>query len=166
MTDDTDLEIGTQAHTGEDEPHHTTTLSDALWTFQARPDPNSPYDTGVVDGDTYHILLDQGFRTHRAESLRAWHLDTAELRGDSLEKGREHRQFAIDWISDAVSQHDGQWPLIVHTGQSTGAYGRWLCMVFDHRGNSLEADLIDEFGPDYLRDDASEDELHHRFMDQ
>lgn len=142
-------------------------LEDAMWTFQARPDPTSRYEMGVYDGDTYHLVFDQGFRTMRAESVRAMHIDTAEIQMANSDYERSQalaqRDFVREWMRDAEEYHDGEWPLLVRTEQSTGKYGRWLCHVYNRREESLEAALIDEFGDEYLAEDVSRDELQTRF---
>lgn len=154
-------------HDDKDAPNPR--IEDAIWTYRAKPDPESPYEMSVYDGDTYHIRVDQGFRGHRDESLRAWHIDTAEINtarsDDEKELAYEQRDFARQWIQQRVEGHDGEWPLIVRTGKEQGKYGRWLTMVFDHEGNSLEEDIIAEYGEEYLREEFSREDLQHRFDD-
>lgn len=139
----------------------------SMWTFQARPDPYSRYEMGVYDGDTYHLEIDQGFRNHRTESVRAMHIDTAEIQHANSEEERElayeQRDYARQWLREAVDDHDGRWPLLIRTEQAEGKYGRWIAEVYNRSGESLEAAIIDEFGDDYLKADYSREELQNRF---
>lgn len=127
-----------------------------LWAFPARPDITSRYEYGVVDGDTYDVLLNQGFGSVRHLRVRPHHINTAEIFGakkgsEEYNRGVEQRDFVRAWLAEHVgdlfeSARDGTWPLRVRTYTETGKYGRWLADVYSADGDSLTVALIDEFG--------------------
>lgn len=103
----------------------------------------------VVDGDTFNVTLDLGFRMHFTDQrLRLLDVDTAE-RGDPL--WHEHKQFTIDWLIDAAESHDGEWPLIVDTRRDDkGSFGRWLATVYRKSdGRSIGESIIEKYGEEY-----------------
>lgn len=132
-----------------------------IWTYRARANPYSGHDFGIVDGDTYDLVVDLGFRMLSTQRVRAQHINTAETYGvsrDSTEYqvGMEQMQFTREWIRDAAEYAQltddvpSEWPLLVRTERRTGKYGRWLASIYDWRGHSLEAAIVDEFGEEYL----------------
>jgi micrococcal nuclease len=134
-----------------------------IWTYRARPDYWSRHDLGVLDGDTYDVILDLGFEVQVPRRIRALHIDTAETFGvrrgsEEWERGMEQTEFVRDWVHDAISyaeaaDADGasrKWPILLRTEHESGGFGRWLGEVFNWRGESLEKAVIDEFGEDYL----------------
>lgn len=133
--------------------HYHWEEPDEVWGFYAKPDSFSDYEYGVLDGDTWDLLVDQGFRDYQRPRIRAVHIDAAEVfsarRGSAeYRAGIEQRDFARDWMADAVDAHDGDWPLVLRTRRKRGSFDRWLGEVFDRDGNSLERALIDEFDDD------------------
>ncbi len=92
-----------------------------MWVFRARW-------TRVVDGDTLHVYLDQGFHAYRIENLRLLGLNAPEMRGDTREAGLKARQFVIDWLADADSS-SLEWSLIIQT-EKADAFGRYLATIW------------------------------------
>ncbi|WP_306052043.1 hypothetical protein [Natronococcus wangiae] len=134
-----------------------------IWTYRARPDQDSTHELGVVDGDTYELVVDLGFRTMAGIRVRAMHINTAETHGVSRESdeyqiGIQQTQFVREWIDDTIEYAQSaedvprEWPLLIRTERQTGKYGRWLAELFDWRGKSLETAIINEFGDDYISD--------------
>lgn len=127
-------------------PHALPAPSD-IWTFRARPDPFSNHEAGVVDGDTYDMVVDMGFHGFRRIRLRSATVNTAEIYGvshDSEEyrRGRKHRDGAISWIYMSDTSH---WPLRLRTYQERGKYGRWLAEVYNTSDESLGDFLYHSF---------------------
>lgn len=145
----------------------TVAMEDAMWTFRARPDPDSRYKAGVLDGDTYDLVIDQAFRSQTAQRVRSRRLDTAEIWSNSgpeeLQQAQEQRDFVRQWVREAIGSYSGDWPLLVRTYQDTGKYGRWLADIYNRDEESLAAAVVDEFGTDYVANEASLEELQHRF---
>lgn len=105
--------------------------------------------THVVDGDTFNVTLDLGFRMHFTDQrLRLADVDTAE-RGDDL--WHEHKQFTIDWLLDADAAHDSDWPLIIDTTKDRkGSFGRWIATVYRKSdGTSLGDAILDRYGEEF-----------------
>jgi len=98
----------------------------------------------VVDGDTFDLLLDLGFRTKRYIRARLLGVDTAEIHNveegsDEYERGVAHMEFVKSKISEADQ-------ILVRTykNDDTGKYGRWLVeIVVD--GNEISDLLTEEF---------------------
>lgn len=127
------------------------------WVFRAAPDHHSRHEKGVLDGDTYDLLIDQGFRNHSRLRFRALGLDTAEIFGvkrgsEEYQRGVEHRDFVREWMKGAeevaaeYADFDQEWPLVVRSKKDTGKYGRWIAEVYDANGGMLNEDIVDEFG--------------------
>lgn len=143
-----------------DEYYHWEPPSE-IWGYRCKPDHWSQHDHGVVDGDTWNLYVDLGYQTYERVSVRAVHVDTAEIWGArssaEYEAAIEQRDFAREWMIDAVATHGGgpaadEWPLVLRTRGRTGRYGRWLGEVFDVSGHSLERALIEEFdGTEFFR---------------
>ena len=134
-----------------------------VWTYRACPSYFSDHHYGVVDGDTYDLIIDGGFHLYAAPRVRSLALDTDETYGvahdsEEYKRGKDQSDFVIKWIADAMSHAQAaddvpnHWPLLVRTERDTGARGRWLAEVYDWRGNSLAEDMVDEFGERILYD--------------
>lgn len=93
------------------------------------PDPMSSHEVGVVDGDTFDLLVDQGFYSFQRIRVRLSGVDTHEVYGvshDSWEyqQGVAESEFVRDWVQDAP---EVEWPLILTTeGAERGSFRRWL----------------------------------------
>lgn len=123
-----------------------------LWHWRARLDPHrSPHSEGVVDGDTYDLIVDTGFFTQRRIRVRAIGIDTNEIYGPSTEAeyniGIEQRDFVKDWFATArESWVEDNWPVVVQTEQSQGAYGRWLADIQRRSdGSVLREEIVEEW---------------------
>lgn len=140
-----------------------THAPDEWYTYRARPDPVSRYEQGVLDGDTYDLLIDTGFRQTYRPRVRSLYLDTAEIFGshresESYAAGIDQRDFVRAWFADSSATaartrgHDDDWPLIVrsHPKNLTGKYGRWLVEVFDAEGSNLTDAVVGKFGEGVL----------------
>lgn len=81
----------------------------------------------VVDGDTYWLHLDVGFRQTQLTHVRLDGFDTPELfrpeNDHEAAKAREAREFVVAWLGE-----DG--PVYVHTRKDPDSFGRWLGVVF------------------------------------
>lgn len=134
------------------------TLESAVWTFPARPYHGNRWEMGVADGDTYWITFDQGMYDTTTEKVRAKHIDTAEIWGnsgdDELEMARKQREFVREWMREA-ERIEPEWPLIVRTEQAKGDRGRYLAEIYNRNEESLQMAIIEEFGRDYLYEGTS-----------
>lgn len=80
----------------------------------------------IVDGDTFDLIVDPGFRLAFADRFRLFGWDTPEMRkGSSFEKAEAQRarQAAADWIDAAGDE------VMVRTHKAD-SFGRWLAEVF------------------------------------
>jgi len=86
--------------------------------------------TNVVDGDTYDLVIDTGFRTERTERVRLLGVNAPEMHGDAAEAGHAAREFADQWFEAAVKLAGAgwKWPLIVTTTK-TDDFGRYLAEI-------------------------------------
>jgi len=80
--------------------------------------------TSVYDGDTITVDFDLGMRVKREGlKLRLYNINSPELRGKSLEKGRESRDFLRSKILNEK--------VIIQTiKDKKGKYGRYLAKVW------------------------------------
>lgn len=145
----------------------TFAMEDALWTFRAKPDDHSRYKQGVLDGDTYDLVIDQAFRDRTAQRVRSRRLDTAEIWNnsgpDELERAQAQRDFVREWMREAIESYDGEWPLLIRTYQDEGKYGRWLADLYNRDEESLFGALVEEFGEDVAYNETHLEELEERF---
>jgi len=83
--------------------------------------------TEVYDGDTVTVDIDLGFNNwKKGEKLRLYGIDTPELRGSELIKGREAR----DFVRERVLGKE----IIIHTYKDKkGKYGRYLATIMYRR---------------------------------
>ncbi len=101
----------------------------------------------VVDGDTYYMLIDLGFRTRGEHSIRLWGLDTPELRGTEEEKvrGRAAKQFVIDWFKThrhPETEGNQPWPFKLHTQKDKTSFNRYIGEIYCAAwGHDLRYDL-------------------------
>jgi endonuclease YncB( thermonuclease family) len=111
----------------------------------------------VVDGDTLTVDVDLGFRTTSQWRLRLAGVDTGEIYGtekesEEYQRGKDHEAFAAQWLDDARTQYDGEWPLIVLSVEK-GKYGRFITAIRRKSDDAiLNDDLINEFGLEVVSD--------------
>lgn len=101
----------------------------------------------VYDGDTYTALVDLGFGITMQIKLRAFGIDTPELRGEEKEDGKRVRDYVRGMILDKE--------VIIRTVKDKkGKYGRYLAEVFYKLGDeyiNLNKSLVDKnFATIYL----------------
>ncbi len=97
----------------------------------------------VVDGDTFDLEVDCGYRIKKTIRVRALGIDTPEVRGPERPDGLTAKLEAarlletagyFDFVSGKV------WPLTVRTEiDNTDKYGRWLAYVELSDGRSFAA---------------------------
>lgn len=103
----------------------------------------------VVDGDTYDVICDLGFKIGHEVRVRLIGIDTAEIYGpNASDAGKKQANFVRAWFTDAAANYEGGDPLIVHTEKDdTGKYGRYLAHIERKSdGQYLAEALLDEFG--------------------
>jgi len=105
----------------------------------------------VVDGDTLTVDVDLGFHTTSQWRVRLAGVDTGEVYGtkvesDEYKRGKVHEAFVTQWLDDAWTEYDGEWPLIILSVEK-GKYGRFISAIRRKPDDSILNDaLIDEFG--------------------
>jgi len=78
---------------------------------------------GVYDGDTYTALVDLGFGITTQMKLRAFGIDTPEMRGDEKIEGKRVR----DYVRNLILSKE----VVIRTVKDKkGKYGRYLAEVF------------------------------------
>ena len=128
-------------------------MSSDLWAYRARPDQFTDHPLGVVDGDTFDLTVDTGFRQRYDARVRSSTVDTAEIWGvnessEEYKRGMRHKEAVIAWFDEALSEHDGHWPLLIRTERDTGKYGRWLAEIERRDTGETLADYLDQRFPD------------------
>lgn len=119
-------------------------IGERHWVFPA-------YLDRVVDGDTYDMMLDLGFRTYKQARCKLAGIDTAEVYGTTKESEEYKRGIKqIRHVRDWFEKVDGTgWPLLVSTQKDTGKYGRWIASIRTREDNpSYLADWILKEYPD------------------
>lgn len=90
----------------------------------------------VVDGDTFDVLIDVGFRISINERVRVYGVDTPE-RGEA--KAAAATKFTHNFCTADATEDE--WPLIIRTAKPHDKYGRWLANV-ERNGESLADALV------------------------
>lgn len=87
----------------------------------------------VVDGDTFWLRLDVGFRQEQLTEIRLYGVDCPERRrGSEFEKSEARRatEVSLEWLIDAASEGN----LWVRTHRDPDDFGRWLGEVWQDDG--------------------------------
>lgn len=102
------------------------------WTYQARC-------LRLIDGDTLHVEVDLGFRSHIRTPVRLLGVNAPEL---STPEG----QAALTWVAGWMAGAGVSAALTIqsaHPGDYSGdKYGRWLATVWRSDGACLNDDLL------------------------
>ena len=113
----------------------------------------------VIDGDTYVLEIDLGFKITKELQLRLRGVDTHEIYGYSKEseeyqQGIEEKEFVEHWLKDAEESVDDEYPLILETYKdSKGKYGRYLGDIYHPElGASLAESLLERYGDEIAYD--------------
>ena len=88
----------------------------------------------VVDGDSLHLAIDLGLRTHAVALVRLFGLNAPEMSGERKIEG----QAAKDWLTQRIATHKG---LTARIYKDPEKYGRWLVELFDGEAN-INQELI------------------------
>lgn len=102
----------------------------------------------IIDGDTFEVIVDCGFRRYSVERLRLLGVNTPEVRGVQKEKGLESARF-VEQLMPVGST-------IVFRSVKADSFGRWLADVFyeETKGqyeNLAERLIADGFGVEYKK---------------
>lgn len=114
------------------------------WTYNAQVER-------VVDGDTYDLRVDLGFRTYTRIRVRLKGVDTAETYGvshdsEEYEEGMEQTAFVNAWFAEAEAESNERWPLRIQT-RKAGKFGRWIVTIERKCDDeNIAARLRDEYG--------------------
>lgn len=149
-----------QAHHGFDELPAPNDPD--LFAYRATIDPFSNHELGVIDGDTFDVLIDRGMGDFAAIRVRPYHIDTGEINvkkhSEEWERGQKHKRFAREWMervcgSDPVANiATNSWPLKVRTRHSSAGWSRWMADVYAADGESYSQAIFQEFGEEVLQD--------------
>jgi micrococcal nuclease len=93
----------------------------------------------VVDGDTYDLTVDLGFRVHHKVRVRLAYGDTPEIFGKATEEERERGHAAKAAAEKFFADHDG---LCVAT-RKTGKYGRWIGTVWGFSSEGIVIGMLE-----------------------
>jgi micrococcal nuclease len=113
------------------------------WTFRGRV-------IEVIDGDTFDMEVDLGFRAHKRIRVRLDGVDTDEIFGvedtsTEYERGMEQKRWVDDWLWSRTGT-PSHWPFHVKTHTESGKYGRWIATIVDpETGDVLNEDLVERF---------------------
>lgn len=84
----------------------------------------------VVDGDTVDVELDLGFGVAFVHRFRLWGCDAPELRGETLEKGREVKSFVDHWLNTNLADKTLILASTKFSGQKADKYGRYIADIY------------------------------------
>lgn len=87
----------------------------------------------VIDGDTYDVAVDVGFRMTTTLPLRLAHVDAPE-------HGTTSGTAATSYVSGLLGALPA--PVVVRTIKPADKYGRYLAEVFTATGKSVAAELL------------------------
>lgn len=103
----------------------------------------------VVDGDTYDMRVDLGFRIFHRIRVRLAGVDTAETYGvkhssEEYQTGMLHSRWVRGWFDGQANGEE--FPFLVSTKKGTGKYGRWAALIRARsNGDSLRSRLVAAF---------------------
>ena len=108
----------------------------------------------VVDGDTYDLMIDQGFNSFQKIRIRLRGLDTPETYGvrkdsEEYQRGKDAANFVRELFFGFSTADLGteSKDLVVTTHKDeTGKYGRFIADVFLKETGQSVADLLREAG--------------------
>lgn len=98
----------------------------------------------IVDGDTFDIVVDLGFKISTHQRIRLQGINTPEtysVKKDSEEykKGMEAKNFAVKRVEA------NNFEALIETEKHTGKYGRYIATVWlDDNPISLNDELVDK----------------------
>jgi hypothetical protein len=92
----------------------------------------------IHDGDTFTLLIDQGFYSWTEQRIRLQGIDTPELKQAG---GKESREFTVNWFATHASPYCLLVPEKASTGIFTQTFARFVGGIFS---------------PDYKRDLAAD----------
>lgn len=110
----------------------------------------------VVDGDTLDMFVDLGFRIWAKLRVRLHSVDTPETYGvkkdsDEYARGKAATEFVTEWLGlkpdpiTGLPPKSGEVTITSHDGKrlGQGKYGRWLVVVHNEKGESLNRALLE-----------------------
>lgn len=95
--------------------------------------------TRVIDGDTVDMTIDVGFRLTTVQRVRLLGVNTAEMNDRDPElraKALAAKVYVESWVANNPSP-------MVHTFKAD-SFGRWLGVVYNTQGQSLNQRLVDD----------------------
>ncbi|MFB6372036.1 MAG: thermonuclease family protein [Bradymonadaceae bacterium] len=99
-----------------------------------------------IDGDTFDLQVDLGFRIEKQIRLRLKGISTSEIYGVD-EDSEEYKQgiAALERADEMIKEWQDTSHVAVRTEGEEGAYGRWLGDIYSPgRKHSLSRTLLDE----------------------
>lgn len=127
-----------------------TELPKKLHWYLARLSPTKHEPTGVVDGDTMHIVVDWGGMIYQNKSMRVANVNAPEM---NTAGGPVAKAWAINWFNlnvgwATVTNDEGTTTttgnnFYIHTHlDPTDKYGRLLAMIYAPGGECFNDDLV------------------------
>lgn len=95
----------------------------------------------VIDGDTFDMQIDLGFRITTYQRLRLYGIDTPEVRGKEKEEGLKVKEYVKNLIEGKE--------VIVET-YKIGKYGRYIVSVYIDGIDLTEHLLSKSMGKEYM----------------
>jgi len=106
----------------------------------------------IVDGDTYDVVIDIGFKLSKEIRIRLNDVNTAETYGvkkesEKYQNGIAHKTFVEEWLHKAEADSEHEFPVLMRTHKhEKGKYGRYVADVVRRSdGAVLSEDLLEEF---------------------
>ena len=91
----------------------------------------------VVDGDTYDLEVDLGFKIKHTIRVRLAGIDTPEYYKPRCPLERAHAEAAILFVEKEIAEEGGS--VMIHTSENKGKYGRYIASI--HYGDEYQYDL-------------------------
>lgn len=107
-----------------------------MYEYNAALLPNAHSPTGVVDGDTMHVLIDLGMEISFRTTLRVYGINAPEM---STQAGKDVKQWVIDWFRT----HCPAGTFMVQTVKDrTEKFGRYLAVVIAPDSAIFNDDIV------------------------
>jgi micrococcal nuclease len=98
----------------------------------------------VVDGDTWDVRIDLGFKMTTEQRVRLAGIDTPEIWRQKKDSEEYKKGMAAsEYVKQRLAEHQNQF--IIETTKEAGVYGRYLATIYlPDNASSFNQELIDE----------------------
>lgn len=113
--------------------------ADHLYWYLATLNPSHRDPGGIVDGDTFNVVLDLGDYNYRHIALRLYGINAPEM---STQAGKDAKVWAISWFANNVGGISVPFILKSNGVDPEDKYGRLLATVYSPDGHCYNDEIV------------------------